>query len=203
MHSLTTNTLLASRQCQKRLWLSAHEPAPFAMNRNIEQGLRLGEIARKFYGPGIMVSLDAGMEGAVEHTREALAQRRPIFEATFVEEGVTTRLDILRPTDEGRWDVVEVKSSGETKDEHLKYLAVQAYVCQQAGLDIDCLILAHINTDFVYPGDGNYDGLLVEDDVTEAVKALIPEVPTWIAEAQSTLSSSKPAIDPGRFCNSP
>ena len=45
--------------------------------------------------------------------------------------------------------------------------AIQDWVLRQSGIDVESISLAHVNNQFVYPGGGNYEGLLLENDLTE------------------------------------
>ena len=90
-------------------------------------------------------------------------------------DGVLVREDILLPhTESGgnSWRIVEVKASTRVKPEHTNDCAVQAWVHLGAGYPLSGISLAHINNRFQYPGDGNYEGLLVEHD-TEAMVSLV------------------------------
>ena len=60
--------------------------------------------------------------------------------------------------------------------------------------------LAHVDTSFVYAGDGNYDQLLVEEDITEQVRALLPDVPAWMASHRDILANAIPIVRMGSQC---
>ena len=200
---LTTSLVLGSRQCQKRLWLATHGPRETADGgRDAREGERLGQLARALNGPGVLISADRGMSHAMKDTAAALKGDQPIYEATIEAGGVLTRLDILRPV-QGGWDLVEVKSGTEPKQEYLEYMAIQAYVCQSADVAVRRYLLALVDSEFSYQGQGSYDGLLIEHDVTAQVMELQREAPIWIAKAQSTLLAELPTVEPGRFCKSP
>lgn len=65
-------------------------------------------------------------------------------------------------------------------------------------------MVAHIDNSFVYPGNGNYQGLLKEESVDLEVSDMITDVPGWIAEAQSTIErSEEPGVAPGDQCSHP
>ena len=65
-----------------------------------------------------------------------------------------------------------------------------------AGIDLTSVALAHINNEFVYPGDGNYRGLFHEEDLTEEAMSRQDEAATWIAEAQAVAArDDEPPIE--------
>lgn len=200
---LTTSLVLSSRQCQKRLWLTTNNPPSTAVGgRDAREGERLGQLARDLNGPGVLISAERGMARAMKDTAGALEGDQSIYEATLEAGGVLTRLDMLRPAVDG-WDLVEVKSGTEPKQEYLEYMAIQAHVCRSADVVVRRYLLALVDSSFCYEGHGRYDGLLVEHDVTAQVMELQSEVPIWIAKAQSTLSAEVLDMEPGRFCKSP
>jgi hypothetical protein len=144
--------------------------------------------------PGIMV----------HKTRELIAGGAdfPIFEATFRHEGVLIRADVLVPDGEG-WRVVEVKASTSVKDYHVLDCAIQDWVLRNSGIDVTSISLAHINNQFVYAGDGNFDGLLIEHDLTDEVRTLEPAVLELVAAAREAVTGPMPDIAVGARCTSP
>jgi hypothetical protein len=107
---------------------------------------------------------------------------------------------------------VEVKSStastfdkGGSKAESLVFdCAIQTWTMRQAGFQPRNVSLALIDSQYVYPGNGDYRGLFQERDVTTSAKALGDTVAQSIESARKTLQSKKvPDIAPGPQCSSP
>lgn len=69
------------------------------------KGYRVGEMACREFPDGVMMPND--LREASAQTQAALAQKVPIFEATFQHEGVLVRIDILEPDCDG-WTLNEV-----------------------------------------------------------------------------------------------
>ena len=66
--------------------------------------------------------------------------------------------------------MIEVKSSTSVKDYHRDDAAIQAFVTKGAGVPLAPLLpLARIHNQWVYPAAQDDQGLLVENDLTEAV----------------------------------
>ena len=63
--------------------------------------------------------------------------------------------------------------------------------------------LAHIDTKFVYNGDGDYRGLFHRANLMGAVTALKREVPDWVSRFQKVLAGSEPNIEMGAHCDTP
>jgi hypothetical protein len=212
---LSKSKLLAFRQCERRLWLELHHPelrhdddasmAAFAV------GHQVGDLARSLYDPdgnGVLVDPQAeGLDAALARSEALLATAQPVFEAGFAGAGALAFADILLPSEkEGqrRWRMVEVKSSTSVKAYYLDDAAIQAYVAQAAGLPLDAIAIAHIDKSWVYPGGGDYRGLLAEHDLTDSAFARGPEVKAWIARAQDVaMLAHEPEVRPGGHCKSP
>lgn len=204
---LTKSRLAAWRQCPKRLWLEHHEPLPREPETaNRARGTSVGEMARRLLAPSGGETLDrrdASGPGAVARTAELLAQGRTVFEGAFGDAALLTRADVARPTAAG-WDLVEVKSSGSVKDHHIEDAAIQTAAARRSGSPPGRIVVAHLDTGWVYPGDEDYSGLFVESDVTEAAIALADEVEAWILPAQAiALAPTAPVRGTGRHCSEP
>jgi hypothetical protein len=73
-----------------------------------------------------------------------------------------------------------------------------------AGVPLKSISLAHINGKWVYPGDEHYDGLLVENDLTEEAFGRGNEIRTWIEEAHAVAGQlSEPQVRTGAHCSYP
>lgn len=206
-HGLSKSRLTAWRQCPKRLWLSIHHPELMEVSQEDEQrfrvGYEVGDVAQQLYPNGILID-DENLSDAIISTQKALAKHpdRPVFEATFQHDGLLVRCDVLIPTSRG-FRMVEVKSSTKVKPYHVDDCAVQAWVLQQNGLSLSAVELAHIDTSFVYQGDGNYHGLFHHEKLDADIEPLTEQVPEWIADARAILASSEPDILPGPQCDDP
>jgi hypothetical protein len=215
MSALSKSKLVAFRQCPKRLWLEVHRADlredSSAVQGRFEVGYEVGAIARKLYdeaGLGHTIDFEAeGFEAAFARSAELLAtSRQPIFEAGFYSGDALAFADVMVPRLENGelvWHMVEVKSSASIKDYHLDDLAVQAFVARCAGVKLKSVALAHLDTSWVYPGDGDYRGLLKENDLTTEVFARFDEVRAWIASAHLVVQSTEPKREIGSHCSIP
>lgn len=213
MVKLSKSRLLALRQCQRRLWLEIYRPelrddTPDSQ-ANFATGHLVGDLARRLYDPrGLGHLFDPMREGyaaALDATQVRLPERRPLFEAGFAALGAMSFADILLPHGSAQgWRLVEVKSSTEVKDYYLEDAAIQGAVARAAGLQLDSISIAHIDSSWTYPGHGDYRGLLVEQDVSDEVQARSSDVANWIATAQHVAAlPHEPAIRPGHQCKTP
>jgi hypothetical protein len=151
---------------------------------------------------------ELGWDAAYSETSAWLAETAaPLFEAAIRIEGAMALADVMlpEPGENGlRWHMIEVKSTTGVKDYHRDDLAVQTYIATTAGFELASASLAHVDSSFVYPGDGDYRGLLKAVDLTEEVRAKAGEVATWIAEAQKVAAlDTEPVIETGPQCSNP
>lgn len=215
MSGLSKSKIIAFRQCPKRLWLEIHQPEQCddsASEAVFKIGYQVGDVARRIYDPeGKGVTIDIGTlghSGALALSAELLREGRgPVFEAGVSIDGALAYADVMLPDrSDGtlRWNMIEVKSSTKLKDYHLNDIAVQSYIATAAGVPLASVVVAHIDNTFVYPGDGDYRGLLKENDLTEVALSCSDEVREWIVGAQAVASlPDEPVMEAGPQCGYP
>ncbi|MGJ8726551.1 MAG: DUF2779 domain-containing protein [Roseibacillus sp.] len=215
MRQLSKSKIIAFRQCPKRLWLELHRPelrddsgSEFAF----AVGNQVGDIAHLIYDPeqkGQLIDIqEMGWDTAYSVTADWLAdQEAPLFEAALRMRGGIALADVMLPQRDQnglQWNMIEVKASTGPKDYHHDDIAVQAYVARESGIPLSKVSLAHVDITFVYPGSGDYQGLLKEVDMTEEASSRTAEVAGWFDEAQAIAAQTEePRIEPGPQCHSP
>ena len=205
-HGLSKSRLMDWRQCPRKLWLRTYRPELAADSTDTETrfriGFEVGEKARELFPDGLLID-PPDLTEALRQTRQALAAdpNRVLFEATFVRDGVLVRVDVLSPEADG-YRLIEVKASTQVKDHQLTDAAIQTWVVQDS-LALAGTTLAHVDTQFVYPGTGDYRGLLRLVPVEADIAARMTEIPDWIVQARATLSAEEPLIEPGDHCHDP
>ena len=215
MRSLSKSKIIAYRQCPKRLWLEIHRPElrdDSASEMVFRIGNQVGDVARSIYDPegrGVFIDIqELGHEQAFARSAVLLeCGEVPVFEAGMVAGGALAYADVMLPDPRDgavAWKMIEVKSSTGVKDYHRDDIAVQAHVAAAAGVRLSSVSLAHIDSSFVYAGDGDYRGLLKENDLTEDAFSRGTEVAEWIAGAQSVAAMpTEPEIATGPHCDDP
>ena len=207
-HGLSKSRVMAGIQCHRRLWLETFRREAAKVDAGAEArfatGHEIGELARKLLGPGILIGHVKELDAALAETGHLMATRpdAALFEAAFRHAGVLVRADVLRPVD-GGYDLIEVKASTQVKDYQLDDCAVQAWVATKAGVPLRRVCLAHVDNSFVYKGDGDYRGLLVVEDQTDAVRSRMHDVPGWIDSLKEVLQNPEPDIHTGDQCHAP
>ena len=209
---ISKSKFVAGVQCLKRLYWEVHKPElaaqPGAADQAImEQGREVGLLARRLFPGGVEAGSDGGLDQAIRATRELVANREvpAIFEGVFEHDGVLVRVDVLHRRRDGRWRLVEVKSSTSVKEEHLDDVAIQYRVVSRSGLDVGSACLAHVNRSYVFSG-GSVDPwrFFRIRNVTRRVEKLQPKL-TFQLRAQFTVLNmlNAPEIAPGKHCTDP
>ena len=206
MTSLSKSKIITHRQCPKRLWLQVNRPELIEISAatqvRFDEGNKVGDIARQNHPGGVFIETLNRVE-AIAQTKEAVSKHQTIFEGAFFEEEVMIRADLLFPENDG-YRLVEVKSSTGVKSYHVDDVTVQSWVMHEAGCSPTSMALAYINNKFIYQGDGNYEGLFAEADLSSQVKPNMSQVQSWVDAAKKTLTLTvEPSIQPGEQCTDP
>lgn len=212
MARLSKSRILSALQCPRKAHLEARRPELAQYSAQtlaaFETGHEVGDLAIQLYGgdSGVYIEYSGGaFTRQLAQTAELMSSmfRTPIFEATLEHDGVLVREDVLLPMDGNDWRVVEVKSSTSVKDYYVHDCAVQYWVHRGAGHALGGIALAHVDRGFVYRGDGDYSGLLVEQDLSEQVNELQPSVPGWVRVAREAIDGPEPQTPVGQHCTNP
>ena len=215
MRNLSKSKIIAYRQCPKRLWLEIHKSElrdDSASEMVFQIGNQVGDMARSIYdldGNGEFIDINGlGHEQALARSAVLLESGEvPVFEAGMAAGGALAYADVMLPDPQDgvvAWKMIEVKSSTRVKDYQRDDIAVQAHIAATAGVRLSSISLAHIDSSFVYPGNGDYQGLLKENDLTEEANSRRDEVKEWINGAQAVAAlTDEPEFATGPHCNSP
>ena len=187
IHKLSKSRFIAGVHCERRLWMLANrpqdrrEPTPAEIHR-MKFGTAFGRDVTKLFRGGVEIAADH------EHPREALdetveqlgGQAPALFEAAFLHHEVLIRADILKRSESkpDAWDLIEVKSSSSSdsssrknRKKYLDDMAVQLYVLEGAGIDVDSISLAQVNSSYERIGELDWNQLVVFEDQSSAVRA--------------------------------
>jgi CRISPR/Cas system-associated exonuclease Cas4 (RecB family) len=153
---LSKSRFVAGCQCLRRLYWQVHEPKlaarpDAAAEAIIQQGHEVGMLARTLFPGGVEVDCCRGLADAIRTTRELIANPAvpAIFEGVFEYHNVFVKVDILHRRRDGRWRLIEVKSTSEAKDHHLEDVAIQYHVVLRSGADVASACLANVNRNYV------------------------------------------------------
>lgn len=208
MYRLSKSKLLSALQCPKRLYLEIHEPDLAELDERVQirfaMGHQVGEVARSLFAGGVLIEHQDNVESALRETETWLRRDGDLilFEPAVQHDGVLIRADILIRRN-GRYRFLEVKSSTQVYDYHLQDAAIQAAVFDGAGYPVDHASILHIDSGFIYAGDGDYRKLFEDVDVTADIAELKDGVPDLVHRTRQMLEGPMPEIGVGSHCNHP
>lgn len=205
---LTKSNYLLGLQCPKLLWATKNDKESIPKPDDVAQakfteGTLIGVLATKVFPMGIDLS-ELDFKENLEKTKESLKERKTIFEAGISKENLFSRGDILLPTGEDEWDVVEVKSGTKVKDINIHDVSFQKYVYEKAGLKIRNCILMHVNNQYVKDGEIEPKELFIQADITDKVKEYSEGIENRIKNMLKIIGAKKePKCSIGVHCSDP
>ncbi len=206
-HLLTKTAFVGGLNCERYLWVYINDrerlPEPDESTQALfDQGHQIGNMAKSLYPDGIEIDWDSGHDAGIAQTREAVSRRKPIFEAGFQHGMTHARADILNPAADGKWDLIEVKSSTQVKEEHLDDVAFQKHLYEAAGIRIGRCFVMHVDRSYVRRGEPDARGLLVAEDVTTDIGPLAAGLPDQIKGQLAVMSlPAPPDAEIGKKCD--
>jgi hypothetical protein len=208
-HQLTKSTFLRGLQCPKSLMLDAlhpehREPFDSLGQLRMRLGQEVGLLARQRFPGGQVGRIPGAIEPSLQRTQALLkAGAQILYEPAFHYDGVFILADILVRGESG-WRLIEVKSTSNTKDQHVWDLAVQTFVLRGAGMDLEAAILMHMNSDYVRLGELDLGSLFTEASLLQEVENFLGLVEQSVAVSKAILSGGKvPERDIGPYCTEP
>lgn len=198
-------------QCPKCLWLYKNrkdlipEDLEARMAGVVANGQAVEEEAYKLFPEGVAVPKGDLREG-VENTTRILLDKAPvIFQASFWNNDIYCRADIIRHIPEDKtWDIYEVKSATKVKPEYIPDLAFQKIALAEAGMKVRRAFVIHVNNEYVRQGEIEPEKMLTTVEVTAEVDDLIEEVRGDIDEIYSLLKQrNEPEVRIVKQCRNP
>ncbi|PIO00390.1 DUF2779 domain-containing protein [archaeon CG10_big_fil_rev_8_21_14_0_10_43_11] len=177
--------------CSRSLWARYHAPEHLqtssSMHYAAEAGITVGRLAKKLFAHGIDLEPLSFTENLAK-SKEYKNARKTLFEAAFTYQSCYARADVLIPVEDKLWDIVEVKSASNLKDDFLHDLAFQKYCYEGAGLLIRKCFVLYINNEYVRKGTLDLEALLKKEDVTKKVMLKSENIAQKIARMQELIT---------------
>jgi hypothetical protein len=171
-------------------------------------GHEVGRLATQLYPRGILIEEDHFQhKAAMQSTLAALEDPSvpTVLEGAFLYDGARIRADILERLDDGKWSLIEVKSSTSVKEVYLPDVAIQCHVLNGSGLTIVGAGILHLNNQYVYDGHHlELESLFAFSDLAEQAIGLQDQIPEKLAEFKQMLAQTHaPEILPSPHCKNP
>ncbi len=205
---LSKSKFIEGLQCRKLLWCEYNRkelfpPVDPATRAVFDEGRRVGEAAQTLFPSGTKVERDLIPEQHHSRSIEALKAGKPVFEAGFTAGRAYAIADILDPS-AGGWDLYEVKSATQVRDEYIYDVAFQLHTYRNAGVKVNRCFLMHINSKYVRDGAIEPEKLFLTCDLTEQAESLLLETEGRIESMLDTLSLDRmPDVKIGPYCDEP
>ena len=203
-HYLSKSDFLKYQTCPGYLWLwkNKREVVPVEegedVERRIEQGIEVENLARELFPDGILV--EDRLDKAKLKTEKLVDDgANTIFQATVItDEGLLAMADAIKRDESGDgWHIYEVKSTTEIKKEHLMDATFQKVAFEQAGYKITDTNIVHLNKDYRKHGKIQPGGLFITESVKDKVAELEGDVKAMTLDAIEYIHKS----DEPRTCS--
>jgi len=193
--SINKAVWLSATQCPKQAWHTMRvppQPPSEAARFRMQQGQEIGEYARIFLGPGVLVQAE-GNHDVYERTQAlTAADSHPLFEAAFRDGPLVAKADGLLRLEAG-WHIVEVKSSFSDTNKMADLIDDLAYtvmVARRCGLDVRQASLLLLSRDYRHGDD--VEDLFEFVDQTVAVDAVVAAYEGQCAGLLAQLTDDNP-----------
>ena len=206
--SISKTQYIRGLQCHKSLWLDTHAPelrdATDGQTESlVNTGNILGEYVKRLFPGGVEIEFNPDdFNGMIEKTQEAIRQRHDtIYEASFKQQGIFARADILKKN--GRtWDICEVKASTGVEPYQLDDAAIQYYAINNA-VHVGRVYIVHINSAYVRKKRLSPKGLFTIVDITDDVLGRQAAIASDLKKLNRVLKGDQPVMDIGPHCSDP
>lgn len=178
---LSKSDFLKYQTCPGYLWLWKNkrdvvpEDNPEDVEHRLEQGEEVESYARLLFPSGEM--LTGKPQQTKIATEKTIAEgKNVIFQATVITgEGMLAKADIIEREGDS-WNIYEVKSTTEIKDEHLLDVAFQKVAFTKAGYKVAKVSIIYLNKEYVRHGKIRPKELFIIENVDAEVEKLLPDV---------------------------
>ena len=206
---LSKSLYMTGLHCHKALWLHKYKPelkdevSP-EQEAMFAAGAEVGFYAQQLFPGGILVPYgDLSHSQQLAMTKDAITNgASTIYEGAFSDNGVFIKADILHLGRDG-WELYEVKSSANLKEQYPDDIAIQYYVISGTGLHLSKASLVHVNTDYVRQGPIDVRQLFAIVDLTDRIPEMQADVAEKLAAMRAMLQGNLPDMDIGPNCDDP
>lgn len=197
-------------QCKKIIWLNKYKPElaiQTARESVLENGTRVGELAKGLFGKYEDVEFDKDLNIMIEKTQELLKNKPNIItEASFNYDNNFCSVDILKNDIDGV-EIYEVKSSTEVHNIYIEDASYQYYVLSNLGLNVKRVCIVYINNQYIRGKELEIEKLFNIEDITEIAKSKQEEIKNNIESLNKYMEehneNNEPITDIGIKCSDP
>ena len=211
---ISKSKFILGQQCKKALWfdVQGYEPTNPADESSIERlraGNEVGEFAKKIFPNGVDIEYlpnKSGFQNMCDLTTKAIESgATSIYEASFMQDGIFIRVDIMNLTSEG-WNIYEVKSSSRVRSYHKEDASLQWHVLKKVkGLKLNNVFVISLNNEYLRKGDIDVNSLFeYQTPLTDFVESNQDKIRGEIQDIKLTSASDViPVVNIGSHCKKP
>ena len=192
---LSKSNFMQFLRCSCELWLVKQcpdlvPPTDPMLQRIFDEGNVVDRLAQELF-PGAVNVDGFGMSAAVNTKKVIASGATVLLQPTFMTSAISCRSDILVKNDDGTWDIYEVKSSTDVKEDHIIDVAFQRICIEEAGVRVSRTFLVHVNNQYVRNGEIDPQQLFTKVDITHEVANAVPLAKKEIPRALAVLDWNK------------
>ena len=207
--SLSKSKYCKAIQCNKLLWLDKYKPevaVPTARDMVLENGTKVGELARGLFGDYINIDFNKNLNVMIEETLKSLKNKPNIItEASFNYESNFCSVDILKNDVDGI-EIYEVKSSTYIHNIYLDDASYQYYVLKNLGLNVKSVNIVYLNKEYYRSGELEISKLFNIKNITDIAIQKQNEIKNKIEEINKYMlenNEKEPEKDIDIYCFKP
>ena len=207
--SLSKSKYCKAIQCNKLLWLDKYKPevaVPTARDIVLENGTKVGELARGLFGDYINIDFNKDLNVMIEETLKSLKNKPNIItEASFNYESNFCSVDILKNDVDGI-EIYEVKSSTYIHNIYLDDASYQYYVLKNLGLNVKSVNIVYLNKEYYRSGELEINKLFNIKNITDIAIQKQNEIKNKIEEINKYMlenTEKEPEKDIDIYCFKP
>jgi len=183
------------------LWLKKHDKAKLPIINDglqaiFDDGKLFEEYANKLFPDAVKVGFNLGDSSYLtmpQRTMQTINSDAQTMLQGRIEAGeITCIFDVLQKTGDQMFDLFEIKSSTEVKEDHILDLAFQTVVLENAGFKVRRMYVIYVNKDYKRKGEIDIHKMTTQSDVTERVRFNIENTREEIEKALAIIESSTP-----------
>ena len=192
------------------LWLKKHDktklPEPDeGLQALFDEGLLFESYAERIFEGAVKLGykkegniFSGTMYYALPDTtlKEIKKETKVILQGRLESDNLTSIFDVLEKVGDKTFNLYEIKSSTAVKPEHIPDLAFQTIVIEKSGFKMRHAYVLHVNKEYVRKGKIESVGITKKEDVTEEVRAAMPETLENIERAFKVLAGPMPDLSP-------
>ncbi|MEI6144220.1 MAG: DUF2779 domain-containing protein [Candidatus Berkelbacteria bacterium] len=189
------------------LWLKKHSPEKLPpvdddLQAIFDAGFLFESYAEQLFPDATKLEYDRSDRNAYKqltaNTKQVIESgATTIIQGRFEAGDITCISDVLVKTGDKAFDLYEIKSTTEVKNEHIPDLSFQMAVIENNGYIVNKIYVIHVNNKYVRNGKVKASDITTVTEVTDKVKELRDETEQNIKEALKVIDLKKcPDISP-------